>query len=355
LLVALATLFLIEAVDRERRPAWVGYGIATALLIYTHNIALFILPGQALFILSSAQRRVEALRAFAVTLGLFGVVWLPWLPTLLHQSVGVIQRFWIGPPSFVQVAATELDLFDDFIPSDATLLELKVPLTTGLTFLAAVLFAALVGLGIATGWRRHSLLFLGSFAVPVAVDLLLSFWRPIFEERVLTYTSIGALMLVASGLASPWLGRARVPIVLIVLALNLVSVANYSVTFQKERWHDASALLAQQARPGDLILFNATWTQLPFDYYYRRADGPKLVEHGLPVDLFDRGVLEPPMEQSDVPRIGALTSGRDHVWVLLSHDWYNDPHHLIPPATGTFFRSVERWPLGDIIVLRYQR
>jgi 4-amino-4-deoxy-L-arabinose transferase-like glycosyltransferase len=355
-LVALATFFLIEAVERRRRPAWIGYGITTLLLVYTHNIALFVLPGQALFVLwSERRRRAGALGPFAATLVLIGVVWLPWLPTLLHQSAGVIQRFWTQSPPIGQVAGTELDLFDDFIPSGATIVGLNVPLTTGLTVVAAVLFAGLVALGLAAGWRRHSLLFLGSFAVPVGIDLVLSFWRPIFEERVLIYTSIGALMLVASGLACSRLGRARLPVVALVLALNLASLANYSVTFQKERWRDATALLAQQARPGDLILFNATWTQLPFDYYYRLTDGPQLAEHGLPVDLFDRGVLEPPMEESDVPRIGALTAGRARVWVLLSHDWYNDPQHLIAPATGALFRAVEQWSLGDIIVLLYRR
>jgi uncharacterized membrane protein len=355
LLVALATFFLIESTDWGRRLAWVGYGIAATLLVYTHNIALFVLPGQALYVLWSARRRGDVLRPFTVTLGIVGVVWLPWLPTLLHQSAGVVERFWIGPPTFAQVAGTELDLFDDFIPARAAILGQSVPLTNVLTVLAAILFVVLIGIGLAAGWRRHALLFLVSFALPVGIDLFLSSWRPIFEERVLVYTSIGALMLVAAGLASPWLGRARLPIVLIVLGLNLISVANYSAAFQKERWHDAATLLAREARPDDLIMFNATWTQLPFDYYYRRAGGPPLAEHGLPVDLFDRGVLEPAMEQSDVPRIGALTSGRDHVWVLLSHDWYNDPQHLIAPATGALFRSVQRWPLGDIVVLRYER
>jgi len=47
--------------------------------------------------------------------------------------------------------------------------------------------------------------------------------------------------------------------------------SNYT-TFQNEEWYEA-ADLAWQARAGDLILFNATWVQIQFDYYFRRNSG----------------------------------------------------------------------------------
>jgi uncharacterized membrane protein len=356
LLVALGAFFLAEATAApSRRTAWIGYGVVTALLVYTHNVALFVLPGQALFVWWTSRQRPDVLRPFGVALGAAGLLWLGWLPTLVHQSAGVIQRFWIGPPTPLQVGTTELALFVDFLPGDRSLFGQTLPIGGTLLVLAALLFGALLVFGIAASWRRHGVLYLGSFVGPVAIDLLLSFWRPIFEERVLVYTALGALLLAAAGLTSPRLGRARLPLIALVLGLNLVSLGNYYATFQKERWRDAATFIAKQAQPDDLILFNATWTQLPFDYYYRRMDGPPLVEHGLPVDLFDRGILEPPMEPGDVPRIQALTAGRSHVWMLLSHDWYNDPQRLIAPATQALFRSVQRWSLGDIVILRFQR
>ena len=57
--------------------------------------------------------------------------------------------------------------------------------------------------------------------------------------------------------------------------------------------------MAAKISDGDLILFNATWVQIPFDYYFKRFD--RLVtQHGVPVDLFDRGVLEPKMSEGDL-------------------------------------------------------
>src|SRR5581483_11600184 len=55
LLVFLATLFLVEAIERGRHRYWCGYGAAILLLAYTHNVALFIVPAQAAFVLWRAR------------------------------------------------------------------------------------------------------------------------------------------------------------------------------------------------------------------------------------------------------------------------------------------------------------
>ena len=58
--------------------------------------------------------------------------------------------------------------------------------------------------------------------------------------------------------------------------------------FQKEEWDKAAAYVAQQVQPGDLVLFNATWVQIPFEYYFRHFEtGAEL--RGVPVDLFIAG------------------------------------------------------------------
>ena len=94
-----------------------------------------------------------------------------------------------------------------------------------------------------------------------------------------------------------------------VVGLSLLSLSNYYFYFQKEEWDKAAAYVAQQVAPGDVILFNATWVQIPFEYYFRRYNtGVEL--HGLPVDLFDRGVLEPKMAETDVPSMHKLLTGQ---------------------------------------------
>ena len=353
LFVLLSTFFLLRGIERSGRRDWLGYGVTTLLLAYTHNIALFLLPCQAAFAFLRTRGRPTIWRAYLATMAGVGMLWLPWAPALVHQSAGVVERFWISTPSASYVLETILDFLNAFAPPNGSLLGVTVPLgVLGLGLL--VPFVALATLGFVAGWRRSSLLFLVSFLGPIAVDVLLSQWRPIFEERVLVYTTVGALMLVALGIT------ARSPVITVLLLapviwLNVVSLNNYDANFQKEQWETTAAFLAQHAQPGDLILFNATWTQLPFDYYYRRIGGPPLVEHGLPVDLFDRRVLEPPMLPSDVPTVARLTAGRQHVWVLLSHDWYNDPQHLIRPAAQALFPRSAEYRFGNIVVIEYRR
>ncbi len=354
LLVFLATLFLVEAIERGRHRYWCGYGAAILLLAYTHNVALFIVPAQAAFVLWRARREPALLRPFGITLAGVGALWLPWVPVLIHQAAGVIQRFWTSAPSPYFVGQTVLNFLNAFAPEAGTIAGLRIPLgTLGLGLLVPLL--GLAALGLLAGTRRYSLLFAAGFALPIALDLILSTWRPIFEERVLLYAAVGALMLIASGIAAPRRWSVSLLLLAPVLWLNLLSLNNYDASFRKELWQSSAAFVAERARPGDLILFNATWTQLPFDYYYRRVHGPPLVEHGLPVDLFDRGVLEPEMLPSDVPTVARLTSGQQHAWVLLSHDWYNDPRHLIRPAMRTLFSRETVYPFDNILVIYYSR
>jgi hypothetical protein len=353
-LAFLSTLFLSTALDRPSLHRWLAFGIVTLAMIYTHNITLFLLPAQALFVLGRSWRARAVLRAYVVTMAGVGALWLPWAPILVHQAAGVIDRFWIGAPSVGDVRDTFLDLLLAFPPPTVTLASVVVPLGK-LGSLLLIPFAALVVVGVVASWRRNSLLYLSSVIVPVGLALGLSLLRPIFQERVILFVTMGLLMLVASGIAAIRFAPASAVVLIVVVGLNLASVENYNLTFRKERWQDAASYVARNAKPDDLIFFNATWAQLPFDYYYQRHGGPTLVEHGLPVDLFDRGVLEPPMLESDIPTIAAETDGRRDVWVLLSHDWYNDPGGLIRPSVRALFPKEQVSDFGQIVVIHYAR
>lgn len=114
----------------------------------------------------------------------------------------------------------------------------------------------------------------------------------------------------------------------LVVATNLLSVRHYLRDFRKEGWREAAAFVAQAAQQGDLLLFNAPWVQIAFDYYFQGA-GPGLEERGAPVDLFERG-LEPRMASDDLPRLRALLAGRPRAWLIYSHNWYTDPQGLVP-------------------------
>jgi len=70
----------------------------------------------------------------------------------------------------------------------------------------------------------------------------------------------------------------------------------------------------------------------------------------VPVDLFDRGVLEPKMAASDLSRLRALIQGRERVWLVYSHDWYTDP-----PALAEELDLLDRCKFHDLQVRLYGR
>ena len=111
--------------------------------------------------------------------------------------------------------------------------------------------------------------------------------------------------------------------------------------------------MAENVQPDDLIVFHASWVQIPFEYYYRHYNLDTEVQ-GLPVDIFDRGVLEPPMEPSDIPRLHDLVDGRQRVWLVYSHDWYTDSTQIIPGEIGRVLGEAGRRHFTGLQVIRFE-
>ncbi len=87
-----------------------------------------------------------------------------------------------------------------------------------------------------------------------------------------------------------------------------------------------------------MVLFNASWVQIPFDYYFKTCENLYFIQvekRGVPVDMFDSGVLEPKMTDSDIPRLISLMDEHDRVWLVYSHNWYTDPMGLIPQTLAS--------------------
>ncbi len=101
-------------------------------------------------------------------------------------------------------------------------------------------------------------------------------------------------------------------------------------------------------------MFHASWVQIPFDYYAEFVN-PGWDAHGLPVDLFDRGELEPAMTPSDLPRLLQLIHGRSRVWLIYSHDWFTDPEGMIPAVLGEELNLSGEYNFTGIRILRYER
>ncbi|MEA3338485.1 MAG: hypothetical protein U9R15_00825, partial [Chloroflexota bacterium] len=341
--------------DGRRRPlptvetdlAWLGYIVFTTATLLSHNTALFFPIAVTIFVLIHSRLPTSDLQPATCNLLLATCIalllWIPWFLPFVVQSTSVYREFWLPAPTWLTVVGVVGAFLSDFLPRQVYWLE-------------AVwgLYALLALLGLIRLRRRPArlaLLFV-VFLTPFVGEWLVSLRRPIFYDRTLIWASIPLYLLLAAGIRQLRYWPCILGAILMIATVNGLSLREYYVHFEKEQWDDAAAFVAGQVKPDDLILFNATWIQIPFDFYFHPYNRP-VAEHGVPVDLFERGILEPKMTAGDLPRLRALIRGHERVWLVYSHDWYTDPDRLIPSALEEELDLLNRWDFYGLQVQLY--
>jgi hypothetical protein len=248
--IVAAASFVKAFVDRDRR-AVPAFGVALALMAYTHNWGLFFAATAAAAAALLARRapdRRALLRDAALAFGGAAVLYLPWLPTLVSQALHT------GAPW----AST---------PSPAAPLELARGLFGGVAPAVALVGAAgfgLVALRRDTKRMRSALvlagLALGTLALAWAASQVSPAWSSRYFGSVL-----GALLLVAAaGVARG--GALGVGLLVLVVALS-VPVPSPSTLTNKSNADVIAAAVGPRLRPGDHVL-SLQPEQVPLLHYY---------------------------------------------------------------------------------------
>ncbi len=336
--------------------AWLGYILATAAALWTQHTAIFLPLAANGWVLGlrvwcrlrptfSPDLTLPSTRNWLWAQAGILLLWSPWIPVAVYQAWGVYREFWIPAPTAATVWWTLQTFFSAHFPA---IWPWSEALWGG--------YLLLLGLGGVhlRGRPARLVLLLALWLTPFVGELLVSLRRPIFYDRTLLWASIPVYLLLALGVVR-LRSRARVLAVLaLLIGVNGLSLHQYYRHFQKEQWREAAAYVAQEVQDGDLLLFHGTWVQIPFDYYFQAYDRP-VVRHGVPVDLFDRGVLEPKMTREDLPRLRERIRGFERVWLIYSHDWYTDPEGLIPRTLDQELELVERRRFYGLEVRLYRR
>jgi mannosyltransferase len=157
------------------------------------------------------------------------------------------------------------------------------------------------------------------FAIPVLGELLVGIRRPIFYDRTLIWITIPMFRVLAAGVVQLRF-RLLMIVALGILGTNyLFSTGDYYRFYQKEDWYSAAGYVALFSEKDDLVLFNSNFVEIPFDYYfntYEEGYSIQVEKHGVPLDLFDSGILEPKMTTGDIPGLISLIRGHDRVWLV---------------------------------------
>lgn len=326
--------------------AWVALVVFSVATMLSHNTAVFFPVATNLFVLGlmlyqkgGKSASAPALRPpplgnwVKAQIGIF-LLWSPWLPALIQQASRVDQAFWIPRPTGDIVIQTLRSLLNASAPTTASQVMTWV-------------LCAVLGLGLIYYRKALSIFFLLAvlFAVPVFGELIVSIRRPIFYDRTLIWITIPLFLLLAAGIAQLKYRFLMIMLLGIVSANYLFSAGDYYRFYQKEDWSTAAGYVANFAQKDDLILFNSNFVVIPFNYYFRPYEeryAIEVVRRGVPLDLFDSGVLEPKMTTSDIPELISLLRGHDRVWLVYSHDSYTDPAGIVPQTLASQMTLIQQ-------------
>jgi len=328
--------------------AWVAFIVFSAATMLSHNTAVLFPLATNIFVLglmlfqrikkSGSQPTFQApsFQNWVIAqIGIF-LLWSPWIFAFINQASRVYQEFWIPKPSWDTVIQT----LKSFL-NETTLGQ------TSQVMIIWILYALLLCLGLVHYLKKFPrFLFLAAlFAIPFLGELIVSIQRPVFLDRTLIWVTIPLFLVLAAGITQLRFRLLMIVVVGILGAYNLFSAGDYYRWAQKEDWHDPAGYIANFVQKDDLILFNASRVQIPFDYYFKPYENQYFLQvekHGVPVDMFDSGVLEPKMTESDIPRLISLLSGRKRVWLVYGHNGNTDPMELIPRTLASKMKLIEK-------------
>jgi mannosyltransferase len=342
--------------DAVRAAApWLAYILGTAAALWVHYPAIF-LPVAANFVMLMSARELTGRSHFIRNwIGAqLAVVALcsPLIPLYIQQSSG---------PNLAPLPAVNLwTVLDALLPDMNS--SAGAALFLGLRALGLELAVVAVGVAI-WAWRdnRRWLTFtLGLWLIPVSGEIIVSLvWRPVLATRTLIWTTIPFYLMVATSITQ----LRRRPVYRAGMMILLALIMAYGLSLQYwqkpeyEAWRPVVQHIARRVRPGDVILFNDSYVQLPFDYYFERYH-ISVVEHGIPGDFGAAFIQEHLMTNGDVPELRSFVANHARIWLVYSHNWYTDPFGLVPRNLGQVARLTDYTAFASrepIAVFLYER
>ena len=325
LLVTCSTWAFVRATEPDADGAaprasarvwWILYVVASALAVYTHLYASFVLLAQWLSL--AVRPRSVPWRALIVSGAALAVLLVPMAVFLLsgpHGNIDWIRGSW----------GHLRDVWNS----------VRQVLGRGGAIAACGYLAVCVALlCVVAGMTRRAatpaerwvyLLPLLWFITPIAIPLVVSLTiKPVLDPRYATICAPAVAILAAAvvGLRGAW----RVRLLAVLVAAELFGDWAYFARLKKEDWRGVTRTMIAESLPGDVAIFYAPYVRRPFDYYASRraADEPDAGGTSRQVRA-----IYPSARYSDftldtlVPLTlaGALDTARaaPRAWVVLSH------------------------------------
>jgi mannosyltransferase len=339
---ALATLLLVLALQKNRWWIWAPYAVSIALLGLAHQVALLVLAGHFLAVLTFCYRegrRRVLWWALATVAGLLAI--LPFALNGLGQHGA--QLSWLTPATLDGLAAMPGAIFGTAIVGGA------------IAAIAAFALPRRGETGRNDGWSR--LLWLSvliPFGLLYAVDQLVA---PIFLDRYLLFL-VPPLCVLAGRALSTLRWHTALAVGLVVTAVGLPAQVDDRATHSGFDYKAIAQLLSANAEPGDGVIYAPRGAWQFTDEAMRYYLGPQRPKDVLMQSSEIQNASLWAIECADGP---ACIAGTPRVFTVISDDVHKPGQpsaerlSTADKAALASYRSIGRWDLRGFIINLYVR
>ncbi len=372
--LALVGLYaLVLFLERRSVALFAAIVLSVTASLYMHNMMVFYLLALNMIWLTYPSERTWMQRVREVLLAdvLVGVLYLPWVPSLLTQvAVDVVQKHFWAPRPTVWTLLRTLTVIAGFDAEYLSWLPGRLlplsPCRVCVVGGAGLLFAVLVAGGL---WRvpkadrSRNISLLLYCLLPILVVFVLSrITTPLFIDRIFTNSSAVVPIVFAYPLAlqKGRNGRMLYGFLGIVLAAaTALSGFGYLRYHEKDDWRGATSSLLRIPERHRLIVFISRMGEPLFDYYAQRspAMGPGVAKMALPMSFLER--FPPPLgreiDASDINRLKLAVESRKYseIDLVLSYESRDDPNELVLDYLSQVFIHQEEQRFTGIRIVRF--
>lgn len=342
-LLILTTIYSAIEYWRKRSIAWlIVYALSAAMMLYTHYSSfLFLLMINVAFFVAS--RGIDRTRNWLIAQLAVGLLYLPWLPTLLEQTARGGRKWFAFVPSFADVGRV---LFSFLFGSSFGTVSSSVVLY-GLAI--AVVALMLVYVASRKAESKSGMLYLALWLlIPIAGAVLISYRTTVFGDKYLIGSSFALLGIIAATLTIPSRSL-RIPLLVtlsaVIVPTTLISLNNYynNPDVQREDWRSAVRFVESSSRPGDVVAFRWIRPMAPFEYYS---------EDLLPaVGLVKDAEAAPVSEEGVFESVYELSGSHDRVWLFEYLGDHYDPDRFVHSALReSGYEAIDEFAFKDVTV-----
>ena len=347
LLILLSSYFFFKLLLSEKdatRP--ILYVLTSTILIYTHVVGILVLGVHLLFgFFYSIQKERTKLKTVLLCYAGILMLYLPWIPNFYHTfSTG--GATWMSAPTLSTGICTYIDLIG---PGRGVLRSL-LPSMISYAFvrLTVVMILIILIVGIIISLRKKtefsSLIAIICF-IPVIMFFISITVIPIYNTRLISSFVPEIALMIATGLiyAPSLLSKIKFPFssnkffVLLFIFIVVMNVSNVYMVYTvdtKDDFRNVAKYVEENIQSGEIILLNASYAIMPFNYYYNG-------------DVEAKGI-------SSVEELKVIIPEYEGIWLILYQTWFADPTGEIPEYLNRTTHEITRKEFTGITVIHYE-